>query len=109
MASWEEKAAAKRAELLACIPQEWRLTQDDLKYAQEQRDLTTVIPKFLTEQEKAIVNLDSVPIVEAIQSKKLTALEVAKAFCKTAAIVHQVVRPMLHVSCMQGDPANLCR
>lgn len=95
--SWEAKAAAKRASILASIPQEWRLTKDEVEWAEQQRDLAkTAMPKFidklLDETEKAIVNLDSVPIVEGIKSKKFTAVQVAKAFCKTAAIAHQIVR-----------------
>ncbi|KAG8626036.1 hypothetical protein KVT40_006437 [Elsinoe batatas] len=38
--SWQEKARAKRTETLAKIPEEWRLSSDDLERARQQRDLT---------------------------------------------------------------------
>jgi amidase len=35
--------------------------------------------------------MDSKPIVGAVQAGKLTAVRVTTAFCKTAAIAHQIV------------------
>lgn len=90
--SWEIKAAEKRASTLAKIPSEWRLSAAELERASKQRDLTgSFIEEFLEPNEIAIVNMDSVPIVEAIKNRRLSAVEVAKAFCKTAAISHQIV------------------
>ena len=90
--SWESKAAKKRASTLAKIPPEWRLSPTDLERASRQRDLTgSFIEGFLDANEIAIVNMDSVTLVEAIKTRKLSAVEVAKAFCKTAAVAHQIV------------------
>lgn len=92
MAPWQDKAAAKRASILASIPEEWRLSQSDLARAQEQRDLTgPFIRQFLNDEEVAITALDSVPLVGAIKSRKFSAVQVARAFCKTAAVAHQIV------------------
>lgn len=91
--TWQSKAAEKRAAILACIPEEWRLSPAQLKLAEGQRDITgPFIEQFLDDAEIAIISLDSVPIVEAIQSRKLSAVQVTNAFCKTAAIAHQIVR-----------------
>ncbi|KAB5559941.1 amidase signature domain-containing protein [Coniochaeta sp. 2T2.1] len=96
--SWQQKAAAKREAISACIPTEWRLSPDQLKLAEGKRDITgPVIQQFLSDEEKRIVNLDSVPIVEAIKNGKLTAVQVTKAFCHTAAIIHQINPCLLEI------------
>jgi amidase len=90
--SWQSKAAAKRDAILASIPEEWRLAPADLKRAEGQRDITgPFIQQFLDDADIAIISLDTVPIVEAISNRKLSSLQVTKAFCKTAAIAHQIV------------------
>jgi len=91
--TWQSKAAAKRAAILASIPEEWRLSPVQLKKADGVRNITgAFIQQFLNEDEVSIITLDSVPIVEAIKSGKLSAVQVARAFCKAAAIAHQIVR-----------------
>jgi amidase len=89
---WQARAAEKRESTLAKIPSEWRLSSADLERASNQRDLTgSFIEQFLEHDEIAIINMDSIPIVEAIKSRKRSAFEVTMAFCKTAAIAHQIV------------------
>lgn len=98
---WEAKAIAKRASNLAKIPKEWRLRDDDLKKAENQRNLTdSFIEQYLNEQEIYIIREGSVNLVEKIQQGNLSAAQVTQAFCKTAAIAHQIVRfPIpLHLS-----------
>ncbi|SPQ25315.1 e2c75827-595e-449a-97b6-d64331a02715 [Thermothielavioides terrestris] len=88
---WEVRAAAKRASTLEKIPPEWRLTPAQLAEAANQRDLTgPFIQKFLSAEDVAIVTKDSVEIVKDIKAKKLSALQVTTAFCKTAAVAHQI-------------------
>lgn len=90
--SWQDKAAAKKAAILASIPAEWRLSAAQLMLAEGQRNITgSFIQQFLDDADIAIISLDSVPIVEAIKSRKLSAVQVTRAFCKTAAIAHQIV------------------
>lgn len=89
---WQSRGAAKKASILAQIPDEWRLKGEDLERAAKQKDLTgPFIESFLGPEEVKIVNMDSVPIVEAIKSKKLSCLQVTKAFCHSAAVAHQIV------------------
>jgi amidase len=94
--SWEARAAAKRAATLAKIPPQWRLAPEDLERASEQRDLTgSFINGLLDKQTVSITSLDSLPILESISSGRLSATEVTTAFCKTAAVAHQIVRPSM--------------
>jgi amidase len=90
--SWESAAAAKRASVLGKIPEAWRLDEGQLAQARAQRDLTDgFIQQFLNEDEISIISRDSVDIVDQIKQGNLTALEVTSAFCKTAALAHQIV------------------
>ncbi|RYC59146.1 hypothetical protein CHU98_g7066 [Xylaria longipes] len=89
--SWEVKAAAKRADTLNKIPAEWRLSSRDLAKAEKQRDLTdSFIQQFLGADEISIISKDSVQLVEEIKEGRLTAVQVTSAFCKTAALAHQI-------------------
>ncbi|KAI0164097.1 amidase [Xylariaceae sp. FL1272] len=47
--------------------------------------------QFLTGDDISIISKDSIQIVEAIKCGHLTAVQVTNAFCKTAAIAHQIV------------------
>lgn len=90
--SWEVRAAAKRADTLNKIRPQWRLGPADLAEARKQRDLTgPFIQQFLEADEISIILRDSVAIVEDIKRGHLTAVQVTTAFCKTAAIAHQIV------------------
>jgi len=91
--SWEERAAEKRADVLSKIRPAWRLSDEDLARAKKQRDLTgPFIHSFLHPDEVHIVTRDSVDLVNAIKTRQLSASQVTAAFCKTAAIAHQIVR-----------------
>ncbi|KAI1114553.1 hypothetical protein F5Y14DRAFT_450857 [Nemania sp. NC0429] len=69
----------------------WRPGPADLAEARKQRDLTRpFIQKFLEADELSIISRDSVAIVEDIKRGRLTAVQVTTAFCKTAAIAHQI-------------------
>ncbi|KAJ4312584.1 hypothetical protein N0V84_009867 [Fusarium piperis] len=89
--SWEARAAAKRAATLAKISQSWRLGSEDLDRASQQRDLTgSFINGLLDKQTVSITSMDSLLILESISSGRLSAIEVATAFCRTAAVAHQI-------------------
>ncbi|KAI1170162.1 amidase signature domain-containing protein [Nemania sp. FL0916] len=89
--SWKARAAAKRADTENKIPPQWRLGPTDLAEAQKQRDMTgPFIQQFLEADEISIIKKDSVDIVEDIKNGNLTAVQVTNAFCKTAAIAHQI-------------------
>ena len=85
-----EVAQSKREQRQKRIPKAWLLSQDQLR----SRDLLS-LPKhcgILTEREFHITQThDAVDIANGIASGKLSAKEVAVAFCKRAAIAQQVV------------------
>ncbi|KXX77504.1 Acetamidase [Madurella mycetomatis] len=89
--SWEALAAAKRASTLDKIPAAWRLSPAELAKARSQRDLTgPFIQQFLAPDEISIVTRESVDIVDEIKKGELSAVKVTTAFCKTAAVAHQI-------------------
>jgi amidase len=89
---WRAKAAVKRAEILKQIPSEWQLDAKIIEDAKNRRDITgDYMKQFFEQEEFTILSLDTVPIVEAVKQKKYTAEQVARAFCKAAAIAHQIV------------------
>lgn len=93
-ANWEVKAAEKKASIYASIPLEWRLGPEEIDRAAQQRDITGhSIQQFLNDHEKAIITKDSVEIVEKISQGTWTAVQVTKAFCKTAGIAAHIVCP----------------
>ncbi|KFY92325.1 hypothetical protein V500_04203 [Pseudogymnoascus sp. VKM F-4518 (FW-2643)] len=88
--TWQEKAVAKVAKTRAKIPQEWILSKADIDDARQQRQLSgPFIERFLDSEEREIIRHDSVPLLSKIRSGHYTALQVAKAYCKTEAIAHQ--------------------
>jgi len=88
---WEARAAAKRASTLAQIPQAWRLDPAQLDEAKGQRDLTgAFIRRFPQPRDIEIISQDSLELTRAISSAKLSAVQVTTAFCKTAAVAHQI-------------------
>jgi amidase len=90
--SWQDKAAAKVSETRLKIPPEWTLTETDLEDAKNQRQLSgPFIEKFLENEELEIIQNDSVSLVAKIKAGQYTALQVTWAYCKTAAIAHQIV------------------
>lgn len=89
---WEVRAAAKRADTLNKIYPQWRLSAGDIKQASKQKKLTgSFIQGFLSSQDIPILSMDSVPIVNAIKQGQLTSVQVTTAFCKAAAVAHQIV------------------
>lgn len=102
VADWETKAAARRQQLRDKIPEEWRLKPEllsELKTPVEQSDNNVVELVFckrsgiLSEKELAITESYTVSkLVEALAAGQLTSVEVTTAYCKRAAIAHQLVR-----------------
>lgn len=90
--SWEARAAVKRAATLDKIPSEWRLSSEDLEQAHSQRDITgSFIEQFLDEETVSITSLKTVQILIAVSEQELTTTEVVRAFCRRAAVAHQIV------------------
>lgn len=90
--SWEAKAKAKVAETESKIPNKWRLNQSSLDKAKQMKKLSgAFIESLLSDEELSIIRNDSTLLVEKVKIGEYTALQVAQAFCKTAAVAHQIV------------------
>lgn len=90
--SWQARAAAKVADTHSKIGDHWLLDPKDIERAKQQRQLSgTFMEGFLTEDELDIVRTDSVPLVESLKTGKRSAVQVTRAFCKAAAVAHQIV------------------
>ncbi|KAF7534679.1 hypothetical protein G7054_g5993 [Neopestalotiopsis clavispora] len=91
--SWQDLAASKKAERDSRIPSEWKLKSDQFP-SEETRDLRSVARTcgLLSDKELEITGeeYDATSLSAAIAAGKYSAAEVTTAFCKRAAIGHQV-------------------
>lgn len=88
---WEQLAAKKRLSTYNRIPHDWIVPSSTLAEAKGRRDITgPFIDKLLAEEERAITVYPAAMLVELIADSSYTALEVTRAFCKRAAIAHQL-------------------
>ena len=89
---WEDIGAEAREKLTSSIPSEWRIPKDELPPA-EQLDVTGFPAKsgLLTDNELAITDSYATQIVQNIAKGEWKAEDVTRAFCKRAAIAHQLV------------------
>lgn len=87
---WKAVCARKQAQRAAAIPQGWRI--DTIAYAKLQNVLH--VPEscgLLSTRELEITSQwDAVDLVEHIRQRRYTVVEVVVAFCKRAAIAHQL-------------------
>ena len=86
----------KRAEVGKALPQEWRLPSSILDTISATADISVLdVPAkcgLLTKRELDITeNHDAVDLIAKMAAKELSSFEVTQAFCKRAAIAHQVV------------------
>ncbi|BGO99798.1 hypothetical protein RTG_00634 [Rhodotorula toruloides ATCC 204091] len=96
--NWRDHAADKRARQAALIPKEWRLSPETLDAT---GDDVTGVPKtcgILSERELEITELDEVEeLAKRIAKKTYTAVEVATAFSKRAAIAQQLTNCLTEI------------
>lgn len=87
--SWEKTASDKKARIAASIPLEWRLKTEPTE------DSVMDYPKksgIMSAAELAITESSAVDLVAQMAAGKLTSVAVTTAFCKRAALAHQLVR-----------------
>lgn len=94
---WKELVAKKRADVAKQLPQEWRLPQAILDSVSPDADISVLdVPSkcgLLTSKELEITEkYDAVDLIAKMAATELSAFEVTLAFCKRAAVAHQVVR-----------------
>lgn len=91
-ADWQAQAQAKAAATLSKIPDEWRLEHDVIEDAKNHRQLAgNFIFQLLDIETVRYISHDSQELVDLIGKKVYTSVQVARAFCKTAAVAHQIV------------------
>lgn len=93
---WQEIVAEKRAEVASKLPQEWKLPPNILEDVTPNANTNVLdIPGkcgLLTNKELEITEkYDAVALLEKMASRELSSSEVTLAFCKRAAIAHQLV------------------
>ncbi|KAL4767758.1 amidase signature domain-containing protein [Aspergillus nidulans var. acristatus] len=89
--SWESVAAKKRQALKNAIPAEW-VIPTEIFPPEDQLDVTN-FPKdsgFFTDRELEITSTPAQGILDRLASGSWTAEEVARTFCKTAAVAQQL-------------------
>ncbi|KAI9376142.1 amidase signature domain-containing protein [Aspergillus egyptiacus] len=90
---WEKKTQRKRAELASKIPSEWQLSPEFLQKAASLDDIRH-LPResgILTEREIDITESgDATALLQRLERRDVSAVEVATAFCKRAAIAQQL-------------------
>jgi amidase len=89
---WEEISAKARQKVLDDIPSEWKVPADKLP-SDDVLDVTGFPAKsgILSQQDLDITESFAVDIVAKIAKGKWSAENVTRAFCKRAAIAHQLV------------------
>ena len=85
---WSEIVKAKRAAREALIPPEWRIPPTT---AQSVLDVPRTCG-ILTDAELAITEMEAPELVETMSKGELKSYDVMLAFCKRAAVAHQLVR-----------------
>ncbi|KAJ5116585.1 hypothetical protein N7456_000933 [Penicillium angulare] len=92
--TWQDKVSAKRAEAESKIPAEWRLSKDIIADAKAKGGFVLDIPTkcgILSESEIAITEIpDATALRDKLAAGELSAVDVATAFCKRAAIAQQL-------------------
>jgi amidase len=91
--TWQEIGEKARARLDASIPSEWRIPKDKMPAA-ERADVMDVpfLSGLFSEREILITTSSATHIVDVVAKGEWKAQEVARAFCKRAAVAHQLVR-----------------
>jgi len=92
-ADWKTRADEYRAEVLASIPEAWRLPAgfkltDDVRHVAETSGI-------LTPAEVKLLAQDATSLAANVAAKKYTAVEVATAYCKSAAVAHQTTNCLM--------------
>lgn len=88
--SWEGVARRRRHEISSAIPRNY-LVSPALLNKSNQVNLVEECG-ILSPRELSVLRMSAVGLLKRIHSREFTSLEVATAFCKSAAVAHQAVR-----------------
>ena len=96
--SWEVKSAHKRASLARSIPEEWRLSASILTNPPKN---STIVPSqcgILSPLDLQITEIDQMDeLARRIAHGQYSALQVTEAYCKRAAVAHQLVNCLAEI------------
>lgn len=96
--TWKEKAAAKRASLLALIPEQWKLSKEILDHPPCNSTIVPAQCGILSALDLEITEIDQLEVLAArIACGQYTGMQVTEAFCKRAAIAHQLVNCLAEI------------
>lgn len=90
---WKIRANAYKAQVISSIPEAWRLPKDtklgkDVRFVAETSGI-------LTADEVKLLARDATQLAKDIAEKKFTAVQVATAYCKSAAVAHQTTNCLM--------------
>ncbi|KAI9888341.1 MAG: hypothetical protein M1814_000572 [Vezdaea aestivalis] len=89
--SWRVKAKQKVANTHSKIPEEWRVKKSVINKAENIKQLSGgFVDSLLEEPELNVIQHDATQLSRLIQKGEFSALDVTLAFCKTAAVAHQI-------------------
>ncbi|KAL8817332.1 MAG: hypothetical protein Q9191_008166, partial [Dirinaria sp. TL-2023a] len=101
---YKEIAAQARKRRDEALPTKYKLSQSSLRNLP--RNVTSIPQQHLSAAEFEIVDSKAEHILFKIREKRWSALEVTEAFCKAAAIAHQLVKLPLPVLLHCGNLAR---
>lgn len=100
---WSDIAQRKQDERAAKLPREWRLPshhlpKDPPKPEHGAQNVLDVPPKYMQREEIEITESYTTPkLLAAVASRKLSAVEVTKAFCHRAALAQQLTNCLTEI------------
>jgi amidase len=96
--SWEEKARQKQISINNLIPQEWRLSELILNNLPKDSTRIPVECGILSKLDLEITEIDNIEeLSDRITQGKYSAVQVTEAYCKRAAIAHQLVNCLAEI------------
>ena len=108
LAPWEIAAAAKRKSTLDKIPSDWRLSEAELHKAHQQRNITGhYIEQYLDGEQISITRLSATALVQRIREGQVSCRQVTTAFCRRAAVAHQIVMDCFFLDIFSSVPSPL--
>ncbi|KAG0645739.1 amidase [Hyphodiscus hymeniophilus] len=84
---WQKVADRRRDEILKAIPEEYKVSPHHLAASDRSKLVETC--GLLSPRELSIIRLTATQLLRCIHTRIFTAVEVTRAFCKSAAIAHQ--------------------
>jgi len=101
--TWEEKARQKRNSLYNLIPEEWRLSESILNNPPKNSTLVPSQCGILSKLDLEITEIDNIEeLANHISHGKYSSIQVTEAYCKRAAIAHQLVNCLAEIFCNQA-------